>query len=125
LLLAEGGALCVTCHKDIETAAKSEHGHPPAASGDCLSCHNPHSSKNADLLKLPVPQACTSCHNTEDSGFRNAHLGEAGASMNCVSCHDAHGSTEKGLFMARKHAPFESNDCSVCHVATPTEGGKQ
>jgi predicted CXXCH cytochrome family protein len=123
LLVAAPGPLCLSCHKDIELAAKSEHGHAPAREGQCATCHVAHSANQPALLTQPVAPLCMTCHDGTDPKFQTAHLNEAAASMNCALCHDAHGSKEAGLFMPNQHTPFQGKQCDVCHV--PQTGGEK
>ncbi len=74
--------LCTTCH-DINKGDKSKHA--PAKEGECLSCHDPHSSDSRNLLKT-----------------------EKGKSL-CLNCHDVAG---KDMIV---HGPVLKNECSTCH----------
>ena len=52
-------AACRSCHaryfgKDVL--------HDPVASGSCTTCHEPHRSRYASLLKAGTLQVCTECH---------------------------------------------------------------
>lgn len=125
LLVAEPGVLCVTCHAEIGKAVKGEHSHSPAASGDCNTCHVSHASPARGLLTQPVATLCISCHDGDSDDFKRNHLGVTATAMNCAECHDAHGSSTSGLLMNSQHAPFESRECNLCHVAAPAAGGKR
>jgi predicted CXXCH cytochrome family protein len=57
-LVAEGGALCAMCHE----ASKDEVQHGPFKSGQCLTCHDPHSSEFKAELRAPVNSLCLACH---------------------------------------------------------------
>lgn len=93
MLKEEGGALCAKCHQEyspkvyeaIKTATVK---HPPVADGKCVSCHRPHSSAYAGLLKESMEKLCFSCH---------GELGETVAASK------------------NRHGPVQSGDCAACH----------
>ncbi len=74
--------LCNGCH-DVMGGDKSKHS--PAAKGECLGCHDPHSSDLRNLLKT-----------------------EAGKPI-CLKCHDVAGKE------MNVHGPVKKNECSTCH----------
>ena len=37
-------ALCGACHEDVLKISRAEYAHGPVAEGNCISCHDPHSS---------------------------------------------------------------------------------
>jgi predicted CXXCH cytochrome family protein len=113
-LLAEGPALCVTCHGELERAAEGKlaRAHAPV-SDSCGHCHSPHSSKEAHLLKAPALQLCLSCHDATD--LDKAHPLPVSRSS-CVSCHGPHGTEQKKMLLgAFEHAPFAEKSCESCH----------
>ncbi|HRX86832.1 MAG TPA: cytochrome c3 family protein [Phycisphaerae bacterium] len=75
---------CGECHEDFFDEDKVTHF--PVASGDCLSCHQPHRSRFPALLVQSVKDTCAGCHDTGDLS-EDAHQGDV---SNCVKCHDAH-----------------------------------
>ncbi|NOX97085.1 MAG: hypothetical protein GXO98_03285 [Nitrospirae bacterium] len=87
-LLAKGNKLCLTCHNDVLTGAKVVH---PPAEADCLICHEPHRSKNANLLKQPVEALCFSCHDKKDMEEKHGQI------ILCTNCHNPHQSKEEYL----------------------------
>jgi len=74
--------LCVNCH-DLNKGDKSKHA--PVKAGECLSCHDPHSS---DLRNLIISD---------------------GSKPLCLKCHDVKG---KDTLI---HNPVKKNECSTCH----------
>jgi predicted CXXCH cytochrome family protein len=86
--------LCFQCHQDKDPANLHGKIHPPAVR-DCLTCHDPHSSPNEDLLRKPTSGAtakenlCLSCHkigvDVPKGGSRHAAL-----DMGCGTCHNVH-----------------------------------
>ncbi|NVO01270.1 MAG: cytochrome c3 family protein [Bacteroidetes bacterium] len=135
LLLKDEKTLCLSCHNKSITSGtkkysnikliveKSKYVHAAIESG-CISCHTPHGSKTAQLLKNNFPEGnyadskkdsysiCFSCHepgllelekSTVATSFRNGdknlhfiHLkGPKGRS--CNLCHNMHGSNNEHL----------------------------
>ncbi len=62
--------LCVHCHTDFTNEAPANDGlwiHGPVASGWCVVCHEPHSSRFSSLLAVePTAHLCSRCHLRED-----------------------------------------------------------
>jgi DmsE family decaheme c-type cytochrome len=99
---------CVKCHSDKRGPFAFEH--PPVRVEGCPSCHDPHGSTNARLLRRPaVFTLCLECHN-DVMGFgpRLGGIPEPGRRFhdltqpqfqNCVTCHSRiHGSNVDPLF---------------------------
>jgi predicted CXXCH cytochrome family protein len=78
--------LCFVCHKDF---LKGHFVHGPAATGDCLFCHDPHSSLNPSLLKVPLTDVCDKCHR-EKRQSASMHNTVKMRGIVCVNCHDPH-----------------------------------
>jgi predicted CXXCH cytochrome family protein len=57
-LVATGGDLCLMCHE----ASKDEVQHGPYKSGQCLVCHDPHSSEFKAQTRAEVNTICLACH---------------------------------------------------------------
>ena len=128
--------MCLSCHdeqitvgeREIESVAdnleKGQVIHEPIKSGDCTTCHSPHSGDYANLLiaSYPVKQyaeatvenfeLCFVCHDSEllteettrfatsfRNGNKNLHFlhisGNRG--RNCNLCHDLHGAPNKHI----------------------------
>ncbi|KAB0669072.1 cytochrome C [Oryzomonas sagensis] len=86
LLIKPREYLCVTCHKDLLTK-RFQHG--PAAVGDCLACHLPHTSANPALLNTKKEALCVKCHTERRKAVRMHDLFvEKG--ITCDNCHDPH-----------------------------------
>lgn len=122
--------------------------HPPFADGECLECHNPHSSGNPILLasKGPVTnfasydegnyQLCFNCHEDlrdslsqtkapGETNFRNGgtnlhylHVVEKGRT--CRTCHDPHGTKNEKLI--RNLIPFGRKSLRMRYSITETGG---
>jgi len=56
--VATGGELCAMCHE----AKKDPLLHGPYKNGQCLACHNPHSSDHPQQLRAEVNTLCLECH---------------------------------------------------------------
>ena len=78
--------LCVTCHKTIVTG---EFLHAPATAGNCLACHDPHSSLYRFLLKSDGPSLCSKCHQ-EQRQAKRLHDSSAKSGIACADCHNPH-----------------------------------
>ena len=78
--------LCFKCHGAV--GDKAAFVHAPVASGDCLMCHQPHSSPLKHLLVEDAPGLCLQCH---DSKQLSAVVGHSpGNTISCYTCHDPH-----------------------------------
>ncbi|TAL18470.1 hypothetical protein EPN96_01515 [bacterium] len=114
LVRNETAKACVDCHQE----KAGSQGHFKGASGDCITCHDPHKS-TAEL----TAQICGKCHNSTLSEFQNTHgnLPIKSASQ-CVLCHNPHlGEGNPGKFYGALHYPVRNGGCGVCHVV---EDGK-
>ncbi len=78
--------LCYGCHDRTPFMKKTVHG---AVLLGCTSCHNPHASDHAHLLKEEIPQLCLTCHGERIA----AQLGKTHALTGnevCSTCHNPH-----------------------------------
>jgi predicted CXXCH cytochrome family protein len=57
-LVATGGDLCAMCHE----ASKDSELHAPYKSGQCLTCHDPHSSEFKAQTRAAGNSLCLGCH---------------------------------------------------------------
>jgi len=90
-LIAPGEQLCFRCH-DLGLEKRFVHG--PLASGGCLVCHDPHSSRSRDLLVSESDDFCLHCHDRRSKGGIGA---QHGLQENCTTCHEPHMSDRKYL----------------------------
>jgi predicted CXXCH cytochrome family protein len=98
--------ICLDCH---ETENRSLYIHSPVNSGDCIACHDPHSSSNESLLKSNVDsRLCETCHKLDYWQNKRSHGPVAGG--NCFSCHEPHSSKHKKLLIQNSQ-----NLCFMCH----------
>jgi predicted CXXCH cytochrome family protein len=104
-LSSEQPDLCYGCHDQGMFSKKDVH---PAIGMGCTGCHNPHSSKNAKLLKTKPPALCFPCH--DKAGFTKKTVHPPVASGDCMTCHNPHSSDEMALLVNK---PVEV--CLLCH----------
>ncbi len=134
--------LCTQCH-EIKKDGKSMHS--PVNDGECMTCHNPHSSNQKNLLNLTDGKViCLSCH---DNIKQDSVVHGPVRQDNCISCHNGHSSKIKKLLKDEEpklcfschnktiktksytipnikeksnrkyvHAPITANGCSDCHL---------
>lgn len=113
-------SLCFECHSDMQEVFSSHLStHAPAASGDCLTCHDVHGAQQEALLVANVNTICNSCH---EGVSQNPHpvVGHPlqgvknpltpGKEFNCATCHHPHSSANELLLIAPK-----AQLCQRCH----------
>ncbi|MFQ5608175.1 MAG: cytochrome c3 family protein [Candidatus Zixiibacteriota bacterium] len=85
--------LCFECHSDMTEEYAEENGlniHDPVASGECVTCHNPHRSPyKALLLKERARELCLDCHDESIPEGEDDHP-ELEDSDDCTDCHNPH-----------------------------------
>ena len=128
------GKLCLECHFDFEDVLKQAAVHSPVKSGQCVSCHSPHSADHGKLLAASPDAVCATCHGSMiPEGAPSAH--QPVIEGKCVSCHDPHASPNKNQLVragndlclgchedvksslasaTHRHAPVDRN-CLGCH----------
>jgi predicted CXXCH cytochrome family protein len=120
------------CHQD---QGQAKHVHGPVGGGVCISCHNPHGSRQAAFLERSGPELCTVCHEARREEFTQAHV-HPPVEEGCVECHDPHQSNmryqlraegdsvsalcfnchEETVFAREnQHSPVAEGDCIACH----------
>lgn len=127
--------LCYRCHSNFGNKYTKEHG--PAAGGFCTECHNPHRSKEENLLHHIGDDLCMRCHDAlavSESVFHSIS-----EETSCMSCHNPHGTDNHSLlhpgtcyrchdnFIEKYnvlHGPVAISQCSVCHTSH-SEGSEQ
>ncbi len=99
---------CLKCHSDKRGPFVFEHG--AVRVDGCETCHNPHGSMNAKLLRRPVIfTVCLECHNGAGSFGKQgdgiptqspSHNMAEPRFQNCTTCHvRIHGSNADRLFL--------------------------
>ncbi len=130
-LMAEPPDLCFTCH-DTGMFSGKENVHMPVMGGMCITCHDPHGSAEAKLLKAPKPEVCYECHDKtnfygptvhvpvglgtcevchEPHQSDNTKLLKSDISTLCFNCHD-----DAGFKGESVHAPVVAGQCTECHL---------
>src|SRR6266545_8105484 len=56
-VLKAGAALCYDCHAEFEEIMQRRYKHPPAQEA-CVTCHNPHDSKQNKLFHMETGAQC-------------------------------------------------------------------
>jgi len=99
LLEARPDLVCRKCHEQFNQEYRFVHG--PVAVGQCLRCHNPHSTKNPYLLIRKGEEVCTYCHEEINRWSISAHASEG--PLNCLQCHSPHYSNENRFFLVSEN----------------------
>lgn len=79
--------LCFHCHTTFIEGYRFVHG--PVAIGDCLACHDPHSTSLPHLLKFPAADICGNCHK-ERRQAEAMHTQAISHGLVCINCHSPH-----------------------------------
>ncbi len=92
--------LCYTCHADKRGPFIFEH---PPVEENCATCHSPHGSRHAKLMKEKIPNLCQDCHDWSrhpgtpydaSTGLSGLNPSNRFFSRSCLNCHgNIHGST--------------------------------
>jgi len=91
---------CYSCHDRKLFMNNTVHG---AVLLGCTSCHNPHASDHANLLKEDVPQLCLSCH-AERAIAQKGKTHEMAGKEACSSCHNPHATANPKLIQTGRNA---------------------
>jgi predicted CXXCH cytochrome family protein len=65
-IMATGGDLCAMCHE----AKKGPVLHGPYKAGQCLVCHDPHSSNYQNEIRAETNTLCLGCHGISQPGVK-------------------------------------------------------
>jgi DmsE family decaheme c-type cytochrome len=128
------GKTCLGCHVTFSEKLKSGFVHTPLKQGECIGCHNPHTSSQGKLLSAKTGEICYSCHAAViPDRAKSSH--KVVADGGCIKCHDPHAAANKfNLKLAgeklclechkelgdaigkakRKHKPV-TQGCLTCH----------
>ena len=105
------GKRCVECHDEFAVDLKKAVVHKPITEGECVACHNPHSSNYEFLLAAQSGEMCFECHDElVPEVKKSAH--EVFVEGKCLSCHQPHASDNKKLLVRAG-----SELCFECHEA--------
>lgn len=122
-LTAEGNDLCYTCHQDKRPQAGQLSLHTPLHKERCLTCHEPHSSPNVNLLRQPTDKSdaagnlCLSCHKNIAAQIQKP-VKHPAVDAGCGACHATHKSEPSGKPEGIFHLTAPQPDlCLTCHDA--------
>ncbi|BDG07415.1 cytochrome c3 family protein [Anaeromyxobacter paludicola] len=105
--------LCYGCHKRMDQGKAV---HTAVRQGECLVCHDPHSSDHKGLLKKPRDQVCFACHEVEPLLTRPVKHAPV-AEGKCLDCHDSHNAElPRVVLLPGKQL------CLKCHDARSPKG---
>ncbi len=105
--------LCYQCHDEY---GKKKTVHPPAGDGDCTECHDPHSTAEPHLMKMPTAKACAECHEgISDLSVVHGPVADG----DCSSCHNPHETDTESLLVESGSAL-----CTSCHTEIAEEVAK-
>jgi len=85
-LVAKMKDLCFNCHDRAPFQKATVHG---ALMLGCTTCHNPHSTDHAHILKEEIPRLCLNCHEERLAVLKSAPHPIAGNEA-CSNCHHPH-----------------------------------
>ena len=89
--------LCYGCHDRSSFMKNTVHG---AIILGCTTCHDPHASAHARLLKEDVPALCVGCHQDRFTpGKETGHV--LAGNEACSSCHNPHASDAPKLMLTQ------------------------
>lgn len=111
---AGGMETCRECHrKTVDEALQSANTHWPVLDKEgCVICHDPHASKQPQLLTEPMQDLCGQCHSSvieRQQQSKTKH--DPVANGECGACHSPHGSDNPYLFSDEKDLEV----CAKCH----------
>jgi predicted CXXCH cytochrome family protein len=85
-LVAKMKDLCFNCHDRAPFQKATVHA---AIVLGCTTCHNPHSTDHAHVLKEGIPRLCLNCHEERLTAQKGAPHAVAGNEA-CSTCHHPH-----------------------------------
>lgn len=106
-LVATGEELCTFCHK----MKFKNFVHEPVAKGECLKCHDSHSSEFPFLVKTdPSKDLCFTCHEKAEIFLGKKYFHAPAEEGACILCHENHSSWNSKLLIREGN-----NLCLLCH----------
>jgi predicted CXXCH cytochrome family protein len=107
----KGNELCFTCHTEKQEELQKKPSKHPPAEDDCSNCHDPHSSDNPRMLKMPLNELCVTCHTERQEEFDKKKFSHSPVrELGCITCHDPHATNNKPLLKAEPNSV-----CLACH----------
>jgi predicted CXXCH cytochrome family protein len=108
-------ALCLDCHDPTSAELIKAHDGQPFGNANCLQCHNPHQSREANLMQTFThapfeAKSCDTCHEPAKDG--KVVLTNSDTKALCVSCHAEQADQ---IEKAKVQHPGAQGDCTTCH----------
>jgi len=124
--------MCYSCHEKEKIAFAKGYQHGKGETDKCLSCHAPHASDYAGILRGKEARVCTTCHETlkkKEGLYPHSPV----AKEECSGCHSPHSAPYRKMLRASKnglcyichkkedfskgyvHKPIAEGDCYSCH----------
>ncbi len=110
MLFEDTNKICFNCHKEI-IPDKTMSTHKVVAEGNCIKCHDPHSSNNKFNLLKSGNELCFECHKDIENGVKQVKFKHSPVEKSCLSCHNPHASTN-AEFLLKEEIP---SICLKCH----------
>lgn len=106
-----GNSLCYECHQEFQEIIALKHKHPPALES-CMTCHNPHDSRQSGLLHDELATQCMGCHQDVRAAAERSKVkhGALTSGRKCANCHNPHGANVEKLLTS---LPYDQ--CVACH----------
>ncbi len=123
LFKAKPDFVCLSCHKQVDTALQKKYQHAPVEAGNCTSCHYGHKSPVEKLLIKAPMDLCQGCHpdqrkfthpvGVKDDNGRKVVIVDPRnkRQLTCASCHDVHGGPHEYI----SQADWRRDLCVQCH----------
>ena len=115
--LKEGasGKICLGCHDRLQEIMEKPFVHTPLTDGNCIGCHNPHTSEFSRFISAPADRICYTCHdNVISAEAESVH--QVVAEGKCISCHDPHAADYEANLLREG-----SKLCFECHQELETK----
>ena len=118
-LAAKMKDLCFGCHEKKNFQKTTVHG---ALMLGCTSCHDPHASDHARVLKEEIPGLCLHCHE-EKLGAKTAQAsGHVHAKTDrCSDCHSPHASDTPKLVLTKPQGTADGKTALIQKPAVPQQ----
>jgi DmsE family decaheme c-type cytochrome len=136
------GTICLNCHDGFQEKMNKPFVHSPLVDGDCIGCHNPHTSTFEMLMAESPDSICYTCHDSVVSEEAKS-IHQVVAEGKCILCHDPHASDNESNLLKKgkdlcaechgqlvdrineskfEHPPVRE-DCLTCHNAHSSSQG--
>jgi predicted CXXCH cytochrome family protein len=126
LLSGPVSSVCGKCHSDTVSLQSVSRDNPenkklcePVKTGNCISCHSPHSADNILLMESgKISDICGKCHewqthSSHPIGEKVVDQRNRNLTLDCLSCHRACGTGNNPTML---HFPTTYETCIECHA---------